>query len=460
MTFDLTGGQRLLLAGWRLGGFWIAAGLAAVVLLFILYRAERRIVSRRAGLFLLGLRLAAASVLVAALFEPIASRVTREVQRGRVIVAVDVSQSMETADPGRTESERTALARAIRLTPGEDHSTLPRREVARRLIDGAGSPVARLADEHAIDARAFARTTAPASLAALAESLRSPAKRDDPNARETDWQPVLQAALRASSGEAPVLGVVLLTDGRQNAPVANDAASAADRLASRGVPVYPILIGSTVPPRDAAIVSVRAPETVYRGDIANVTATLKLDGYPGREVAVTLDRPGGSPMRQVVRVPADAGSSRPSVAFRVPLETAGPAALTLAVGPVDGDVQPANDRRALAIQVVDDRAEVLLVDGEGAGSSATSATPWRATRTSRSRRSSCTPRLRRGPDRDSPRPAPPMTPLSPLAPRHPPASPIPWEPSRPSCSEMLTPPTSSPTTGPGSSGSSPSVAAR
>lgn len=364
MAFDLWGGRRLLLAGSRLGWFWFAAGLLAVVLLAILYRAERRLVSRRAGLFLLGLRLLAALALVAALFEPIAARVYRETVRGRVIVAADVSRSMETADPGRTDSERKALGRTLNLKLGERADTVSRREVLRRLIDRPDAPVARLAADHSVDAMTFARATAPATLGALAGSLGSPARIDDPSTRETDWQPALAEALRSTAAGAPVLGVVLLTDGRQNVPATEDAATIVERLAAAGVPIFPILVGSTDPPRDAAIAGVRAPETVYRGDAATIAATIKIDGAPGREVAVTLDRPGGSPIRQVVRAPRNPGDARPTATFTIPMEEPGTATLTLAVGPIDGDVRPDNDRRTLTIQVIDDRADVLLIDGE------------------------------------------------------------------------------------------------
>jgi hypothetical protein len=364
MTLNLSGGRRLLLAGSQLGWFWVAAGLLTLILLWTLYRAERRLVSRRAGLFLLGLRVLAALAMVTAFFEPIAARVYRETLRGRVVVAVDVSQSMETADPGRNEGQGKALARALNLSAGERVEALPRREVARRLLDRADALVARLASEHAIDAVAFARASTPTNLPALAESLRLPARADDPASRETDWQPALSEALRSTAADAPVLGVVLLTDGQENAPSTGDSPAVVYRLASRGVPVFPILIGSTVPPRDAAIAAVRAPESVYRGDVASIQATIKLDGAPGREVAVTLDRPDGSPLRQVVRAPIGDRSPRPVVTFRVPLEVAGTAALTLAVGPLEGDVRPDNDRRTVTIQVADDKADVLLVDSE------------------------------------------------------------------------------------------------
>src|SRR5215217_7812100 len=49
MAFDLFGGRRLVLAGARLGWFWVAAGAVALALLVWLYREERRLVSRPAG---------------------------------------------------------------------------------------------------------------------------------------------------------------------------------------------------------------------------------------------------------------------------------------------------------------------------------------------------------------------------------------------------------------------------
>jgi hypothetical protein len=364
MTLDLFGG-RLLLAGSRLGGVWIGAGLVALVLLMVLYRAERRLVSRGAGIGLLGLRLAAAVVLVLALFEPITAQTFQTVVKGRVIVAVDVSESMATADPERPAEERSRLARVLGLSPGVAAETLPRREVARRLLEPNDSPIARLARAHATSVFAFARATAAATIATLAESLAHPPRSDDPTAQTTDWGPVLAEALNAAGttneGEAaPILGVVLLTDGRQNGPT--NLRPTIDRLAARRIPIYPVLIGSQQPPRDAAIAAVKAPESVFKGDVATIAVTLKLDGYAGRPVAVTLDRPGASPLRQVVDAPAD--GSRPGVTFRVPLDEVGMVPLTVAIAPLEGDIRPDNDRRTLSIQVDDDTARVLLVDGE------------------------------------------------------------------------------------------------
>jgi hypothetical protein len=363
MTFDLFGGRRLLLAGSRLGGFWIAAGVLALVLLLVLYRAERRLVSRHAGLGLLGLRLAAAAVLVLALFEPIAAQTFQTLVKGRVVVAVDVSESMATCDPDRPAEAKTRLAQVLALSPGETLETLPRREVARRLLEANSTPITQIASTHATSFYVFARETAPATIAGLAGSLKHPTRPDDPAVLTTDWQPVLDEALKETGRDAdaaPLLGVVLLTDGQQNG--LDDPRPAVAHLAARGIPIYPVLIGSPQPPRDAAVAGVKAPESVYKGDVATIAATLKLDGYSGRVVAVTLDRPGAAPLRQEIDAPAD--SSRPVVTFRVPMDEVGMMPLSIAIAPLEGDTRPDNDRRTVLVQVADDKARVLLVDGE------------------------------------------------------------------------------------------------
>lgn len=335
MTLTLPGGRRLVLAGLDVLPWWVAAGAVAVVLLLVLYRYERRLVGRRTGMVLLGLRLAAALSLVGSLLEPVLERVTRETVRGRVILGVDRSESMATIDPGPP---------------------------ARPRIDTAGQLLAQpwlrsLAAAHAVEAFAFARDAVPLPLDQLTDSRRTT---PDPTADGTNWEPVLEAAL-AGQDDSPTLGVILLTDGRENARTS--AQPAVERLRERGVPVYPVLIGSVSPPRDAAVAAVRVPETVDRGHSARIDVTVKADGLePGTPLPVVLTRPGGPPLQEVVRAQAEGG--RPVASFRVPFDAVGVQDVTVSVGPVPEDARPDNDRKALKVVVVDDKARVLLVDGE------------------------------------------------------------------------------------------------
>lgn len=355
MGFDLVGGRRLLLAGGGPAWAWLIAGALAATLLVLLYRTERRLVSRRAGLALLGFRLAAAAVLVAFLFEPIAERTVTEILRSRLVLGVDLSDSMTTIDPARPEADRRKLAELLDLGPDEPSERLSRREVARRLV--AGRWLKAIADVHEVEPIGFARESWPGDPQSLDALMRGVEPIDGGGA--TDWSSVLADGLR-DDGEG-VVGVVLLTDGRENA-VGDPSGPIADRLAARGIPIYPVLIGSSRPPRDAAVAAVKASENVYKGDVAVIEATLKIDAPPGTELPVILERPGAEPIRKTAAATSD--GSRPIVVFRVPMETVGAQTLSVQVGPLDDDARPDNDRKTVAVQVLDDKARVLLVDGE------------------------------------------------------------------------------------------------
>ena len=358
MTLNLPLGLRLILAGGRLGWFWLLVGVVAIALLLVLYREERHLVSRRVGLMLLSLRVAAASFLVIGLFEPIAARTVRETLRGRVILGVDVSESMATTDPERKGPERSQLLKTLNLPADAPLDTMSRREVARGLMTGDSSPLRKVAADHDVASFAFARETSSGTLDAIAETLKSASgKPGDVSFQSTEWLGALSEGLKTA--EAPLLGIVLVTDGRRNGLA--DTTAVIDRLRARTIPVYSVLVGSTKAPKDGAIVSLKAPETVYQGDVATVEAVVKLDGYEGRDVSVKLERPGSKPLVQQVR--SEKGA-RPVVTFRVPLETIGGIPLSVEVEPLEGDARPENNRRSVTVQVADDKAKVLLVDGE------------------------------------------------------------------------------------------------
>lgn len=361
LAIDLGGGRRLVWAVDHLAAVWLVAGVAAIALIAMLYRYERRLVTPGMGRLLMALRLLAALALVAALFEPIAERRYTETVRGKLVLGVDLSDSMATVDAGRTGTEREGLARSLGLESAETLEPLSRREVVRRLLAGAlGKDLERVAD---IDAVGFAgQAVEMEGLDRLTERLARAEPDGDSSGERTDWRPVLEHAV-AHSSEQPLLGVVLLSDGRQNVAVGTEGDALGDRLAERGIPVSSIVIGSTQPPRDAAIASIRLPERLAKGDAADVDVTLKIDGeVPGSDVPVILERAGAEPIRKLARVPGD--GTRPSVSFRVPLDRAGLQTVTVRVGPFAEDARPDNDARAATIEVTDDTTRVLLVEGQ------------------------------------------------------------------------------------------------
>ena len=89
---------------------------------------------------------------------------------------------------------------------------------------------------------------------------------------------------------APLAGVVVISDGVQNAGTEPSAAIAAAREA--GIPVYTIGVGSTEPRRNLAVSDLLVPARAFPGDTVDVVGYLQATGYAGRFVDVELLRRG------------------------------------------------------------------------------------------------------------------------------------------------------------------------
>ena len=100
------------------------------------------------------------------------------------------------------------------------------------------------------------------------------------------------AAIKNMRGDVPPIGVVIISDGRKNL---DGDPTLLDRLAARGVPVYPVLVGSTEPPKDVAIAGLKVPESVYKGDVAAVEATT----FVAEAVKRLFPDQPGHPVRQL-----------------------------------------------------------------------------------------------------------------------------------------------------------------
>jgi len=103
--------RKLVLAtSWSL---WTPALLGAVAAesIIVLYRLERRTVSRRIGLVLVALRVVAAILIAIMLAQPVFSRDIHHVRERVVAVIVDESASMKMTEAGLRTSERLRLAR-------------------------------------------------------------------------------------------------------------------------------------------------------------------------------------------------------------------------------------------------------------------------------------------------------------------------------------------------------------
>jgi hypothetical protein len=93
--------------------FVVLAVISAAVMIWMLYRYERRLVTTSAGNLLLLLRLLVLACLFVTFLEPKMTWTHDTKRNGRIVVAIDVSESMTTADTHALPGEKLRWARAL-----------------------------------------------------------------------------------------------------------------------------------------------------------------------------------------------------------------------------------------------------------------------------------------------------------------------------------------------------------
>jgi hypothetical protein len=323
--------------------------LAPPLLVLSLYRYELRLVHRGVAMLLLSLRLSALGFLLLLVgLQPVIERSRTEELPGRVIVAVDRSASMEVQD------EKDGATRA---------------EQARKLLaNDAGGLLQALEARHRVELVGFARDSWELPRSALGQ----PEKPGPANA-VTDLRSPLNRALERSGTDAgKLVGIVLLTDGRHNwgaTPVAR-----AGELKERGMPIYPIPFGARQAPPDIVAVALKAPPSVFKDVEITVEAQVKVTGFQAQLIRLELHQEKRRPAQEsawetlgVENLRHDGTDRTYTVPFSVRLSDVGTQLLRVTARPADERAlsQPLrNNRQLVQINVADDQARVLLIDGE------------------------------------------------------------------------------------------------
>lgn len=357
--------------------FCAAAGwLLLVALALLLYRAEARLVSRKTAAGLFALRALVLTVLwVIFAMHPSRVYTREEVVPGRVVVALDLSDSMSIHDPNWTDEERRELAERLNLS-----GDFTRLDVAMGLLAPGGRDglLKRIGDRHSVDVLAFTQDVAdvpsdPEKLRrVVAPEAGKPARA---TASYTNLKAAMESALQRSGGKRrKLIGVVLVSDGQPTwgGPPAEPVA----QLGEQGIPVIPVAPGPRKAPPDIAIESAEVNggrATVFKGANADIETRVRVTSMPAGPVKLRLDWPppaGGGKKRDPIELVFDHdGRDRTYVLRMQPkLDRVGTEALSLKVGWGDdkgrpADAFPKNDGRVVRVNVAPDKAKVLLIDG-------------------------------------------------------------------------------------------------
>lgn len=356
-------------AWWQLPA--LVAGVATIAVFVLwMYRRDAAELPRGVGLLLAALRLGAvAAITVAALdFE---RTVEHEiVSPSRVAVLVDSSASMTLADAAAAAAESAAAPRGRRaldlLTSGGLFAALaPRHEVSVWRFDADAEPIAvrPVAEDEAAVAPEAAAAAAPVDSWEAALVPRGFETRlGDALARVLDDEP-----------SGVLAGVVVLSDGANNAGI--DPAAAAAALAKANVPVFPVGIGSERLPANVRVADLIAPARVFPGDRFAVTGYVQAQGLAGQTVKVELaevaadevaaeTQPRRGRLIDTAEVRLAADGELTAARFDVPgLQATGRRSLVLRVIAPPADRAAADDAQVAEIEVVDRVTQVLLLAG-------------------------------------------------------------------------------------------------
>jgi hypothetical protein len=184
-----------------------------------------------------------------------------------------------------------------------------------------------------------------------------------PRGAQTRLGQALADQLRLYRG-APLAGVVVISDGAQNAGVEPSAAVEAAKAAS--VPIHTIGIGSTEVRRNVALRDLLVPTRAFPGDTINVTGYIQANGYAGRAVPVELARrraedPSGSgtPIASEDVIIGPDNEIVP-VSFDIEPEESGSFVYQLRVLAPPNDANPRDNQREAEVDVVERKTRVLL----------------------------------------------------------------------------------------------------
>jgi hypothetical protein len=330
---------------------WAWVGIA-VACFAIALASYWRLEGKRTPRAVLGVLRALLLVLLAVLISgPQLVRPQERVEQDWVVFLADRSASMNVADAGET--------------PG-----LPRtRDAQLNEVFAAHAPMlGKLAsDRNALflgfDGQVFdLRTSQPAPGEPLAVNVTAA------QGQRTLVSAALEQTLRRMAAK-PLAGVVLLSDGR-SADVPGRALLR--QFEARGVPIFPVPLGSSQPLPDLAVTRTESPAVAFVGDVIPVNVDIESLGAAGETLRQSarvelVDELTGRVLDERRIEIGPVGDSGEQTAANVTLlstpEGAGEVRWVVRVTPDGPDLSPENNERTLQITVSERPLRVVYFDG-------------------------------------------------------------------------------------------------
>ena len=180
------------------------------------------------------------------------------------------------------------------------------------------------------------------------------------------------AAVDSDRAGAPISGIVVLSDGGQNAGISPDAA--VELAADAKIPVFTVGLGSDRLPTNMTVCDLAVPARAYPGDRYTVTGYVQAHGMAGRVATVQLlGRPasdaadaaqhGTGQLIESRQITLGGDGEVVPVKFELTPDAPGRRTLCFRIQPLPGDRNPADNLREADLEIVDRKNHVLLLAG-------------------------------------------------------------------------------------------------
>ncbi len=353
----------------------IVVCVAMLVYIRTLYAKETQTLGTRFGWLLTGLRTVICIGLLLFYLQPQWRNEQERQIPSRVLVAVDTSLSMELTDTTPTDTDTNSDTGTNTKNPSRSEQVIKTLEDSRL--------VARLARRHNVElfgvgaelkpVGSWVKTPdAPKKTAEGSETesaKETPAWKNGllPSASETRLGQTLTELIRETKTD-PVAGILLFSDGGQNAGPSLDKTIAEAREAK--IPIFTFGVGSTEKKPGVRIADLVAPRRAFPRDRFTVTGLLQAQGLAGQTATVELyqaDRPDESnePDRLVESRTVTFGADGQSVPIRFEIlpERPGTQRLRLIVRRRPEERLDKDHQAETEVEIVDRKNRVLLFAG-------------------------------------------------------------------------------------------------
>lgn len=165
--------------------------------------------------------------------------------------------------------------------------------------------------------------------------------------------------LHQELGTVPLSGVVLITDGGDNASKEFNQSLA--RLESRKIPFYTVGVGSERVTRDAEIVKISSPREMLKESTAVVDVSYRSHGFAGRKGTLYVRENGILLKSEEVTLPADGQIAEKTI--DLPVKNEGSRLFNFSIQVPDDRIAENNNLDSL-IEIRNDHPQILYIEGE------------------------------------------------------------------------------------------------